>query len=157
MPTERTQDRVLSQMATLAKCKTKAEATRYSTKTGVRSTHSLLTGLPGFDIVKMRPQDLTHLEVCGLLRDEATGIVHHCTKVKKYFTLGQYHNRVKAYGPPAPIPTPVPVPAWASLSSADASMLAELPSFTPSCASFLTSIPASSSPMRTARPSTPSA
>ena len=51
--------------------------------------------IPGFDSTKFRPQDGTHLEGCGLLRDEQSGLLHNLIKVDKLFTIPQYDARLR--------------------------------------------------------------
>ena len=73
---------------------TGAARNRLMTETGVRKQTSPLhpDALPGFDLTTMRPQDVTHLEGCGLGRREAGSMLHHFIVKKKKFTLAQFER-----------------------------------------------------------------
>ena len=94
-PKERDLDTVLSQLEQLAKCTTQRARDQFTKMTGIKRTHSPLLPkvLPGFNLTTMRPQDATHLEGCGLLRDEFGKLIHNLVKINKLFTLPQYEAR----------------------------------------------------------------
>jgi hypothetical protein len=62
--------------------------------------------LPGFNMVKARPQDVTHLDGCGLMRDELGKMIHNHVKINKLYTLPQLEawkrRRVSRLRPPLP-------------------------------------------------------
>ena len=145
---ERTADEVQRQMEELADLDETA-AKKFSTDTGIfSSTAPLLPEVvPGFNIVTMRPQDIMHLEACGILLLEASSIVHRLTKVLKVtrggksvpkFTVKQLNgwlarcaltlnqSRGASFGSDR-----VPLRCWYSLKEQSAAVI-DLPDFHPS-------------------------
>ena len=93
---ERTADEVKALMVQLAEQDGTTVAQHFSTQHGVFSTASpfLPEVLPGFDIVKFRPQDIMHMEACGIALRELSDVIHHFVKVLKLFDIPQLNGQL---------------------------------------------------------------